>query len=151
MPLGLQNPVIHIENVQFYKAGQSGLDGVHPVNLRGIFSGLGSYVRNCAIYVSYSRGIVLYGSSQLTISNNVIALVAGHGIFLEQGTETGNFITNNLVISNTATYAISLTDIEPAAFYITNPSNILQGNHAAGSDYYGFVIDPIQNSPVLCN
>ena len=33
------------------------------------------------------------------------------------------------------------TDSSPASFWITNPDNIFRGNHAAGSDRYGYWFD----------
>jgi hypothetical protein len=43
------------------------------------------------------------------------------------------------------------TDITPAAYWITNPQNIVRRNRAAGSLYYGFWFDikPNPNGPSL--
>jgi hypothetical protein len=37
------------------------------------------------------------------------------------------------------------SDQSPASFWITNPDNIFRGNHAAGSDNYGFWFDTKPN------
>jgi hypothetical protein len=40
-----------------------------------------------------------------------------------------------------ASWSLLNTDQTPASFWITNPDNIFRGNHAAGSDRYGFWFD----------
>ena len=44
-----------------------------------------------------------------------------------------------MVLGVKKNYYFETTDVRPAAFYITNPNNILIGNRAAGNEYYGFV------------
>jgi hypothetical protein len=47
-------------------------------------------------------------------------------------------ISNNLVINSMASWSLLNTDQTPASFWMTNPNNMWVGNHAAGSDRYGF-------------
>lgn len=65
----------------------------------------------------------------------------GHTIFVEDAAETNNLIENNLVIMTKASFSLLNTDQTPACFWITHPNNILRGNHAAGSDRYGYWYD----------
>ena len=83
--------------------------------------------------------------SFVEISNNVLYNIKGHGIALQTASENFNTFKNNLVISVYSSYDLYQTDISVSAFYITNPSNTLIGNRAAGSDSFGFWF-PIQNS-----
>ena len=75
--------------------------------------------------------------------------VRGHNIFVEDGIETDNTIRNNLVIGSIAATNMMQTDTSVASFWITNPSNDVYGNHAAGSDFYGiwYEIKPRPDGP----
>ena len=65
----------------------------------------------------------------------------GHTVFIEDAAETKNYIAHNLVILTKASHSLLNTDSTPACFWITNPDNIFIGNHAAGSDRYGYWFD----------
>ena len=65
---------------------------------------------------------------------------------MEDGIETNNQIINNLAISTLATYSMLDSDQIPANFWITNPDNIITGNHAAGSDSSGFWFNFLDHS-----
>jgi len=55
-------------------------------------------------------------------------------IFQEDGIETGNSIINNLGAQTSAPSAlVESGENEPATYWLTNPTNTLQGNVAAGS------------------
>ena len=69
----------------------------------------------------------------------------GHTIFIEDAAETKNYIAHNLVILTKASHSLLNTDSTPACFWITHPDNIFIGNHAAGSERYGFWFD-LQNT-----
>jgi hypothetical protein len=74
----------------------------------------------------------------LTVTGNVLYQIRGHGIFTETGTETNNIVHNNMVSNVIPSYGLQYTDQTPAGFFITNPDNDLQDNHAKCSKYYGF-------------
>jgi hypothetical protein len=74
----------------------------------------------------------------LTVEDNVGYRVKGHNFFLEDGSETRNIIQNNLAVSSLSTTKMLQTDVNTVTFWITNPTNDFEGNHAAGGDYYGF-------------
>jgi hypothetical protein len=65
----------------------------------------------------------------------------GHTFFIEDAIETKNLIENNLAIKTKASWSLLNTDQTPASFWITHPDNIFRGNHAAGSDRYGYWFD----------
>lgn len=56
---------------------------------------------------------------------------------MEDGIETNNVIRDNLVVFSIAATNMLATDTSVASFWITNPSNDITGNHAAGSQFYG--------------
>jgi hypothetical protein len=77
----------------------------------------------------------------LRINHNVAYHVKGHNVFIEDAAETKNLITNNLVMKTVRSMSLLNTDQTPGSFWITHPDNQFLGNHAAGSDRYGFWYD----------
>ena len=65
----------------------------------------------------------------------------GHTIFIEDAAETRNLIENNLIVDVRRSWSLLNTDQTPASIWITNPDNIIRGNHAAGSDRYSYWYD----------
>jgi hypothetical protein len=65
----------------------------------------------------------------------------GHAIFLETGLEKNNVIENNLVMTVERSTSLLNSDMSPSAFWMSNPDNILRGNHAAGALNSGFLLD----------
>lgn len=49
-----------------------------------------------------------------------------------------NTIEYNLVIGSLETFNMMQTDISVASYWITNPTNTVRNNRAAGGDFYGF-------------
>jgi hypothetical protein len=83
--------------------------------------------------------VAIYSTSFLTVENSIGYRIKGHNIYLQSGTEIHNIIRNNLVVSSLAATNMLKTDISVATFWISHPSNDLNGNVAAGSDYYGIL------------
>lgn len=69
----------------------------------------------------------------------------GHTFFIEDAIETKNYLEENLAILTKASFSLLNTDQTPASFWITHPDNIFRGNHAAGSDRYGYWFDTKPN------
>lgn len=65
----------------------------------------------------------------------------GHTIFIEDAAETKNLIEKNLIVDVRRSWSLLNTDQTPASIWITNPDNIIRGNHAAGSDRYSYWYD----------
>lgn len=66
------------------------------------------------------------------VEKNVGYHVKGHNIFVEDGIETNNIIQDNLMMSSISSLKLFQSDITVASYWITNPSNIVRRNHAAG-------------------
>jgi hypothetical protein len=77
----------------------------------------------------------------LQVTHNVAYDVMGHAFFIEDAIETDNEISYNLGLSTKRSMSLLDTDTTPATFWITNPSNFVRHNAAAGSDRYGFWFD----------
>lgn len=105
-----------------------------------------SYAKNNAIHQTYNRAITLHGVHYFKVINNVAYDTMGHTIFIEDAAETKNLIENNLIIQTKRSWSLLNTDQSPGSFWITHPDNIFRGNHAAGSDRYGFWFDHQDNA-----
>jgi hypothetical protein len=100
-----------------------------------------SVVRGNSIHESYSRAVAMQGVELLTVEDNVAYRVRGHNFFLQDAIEQNNVIRYNLAVSALRSPNMLQSDLTVAAFMITNPTNDLIGNVAAGSDFYGFCYD----------
>lgn len=58
-----------------------------------------SYVKGIAVHDSFARLVAVHSVHNLLIKDNVGFNNQGHNIFLEDGSETGNVIDSNVVIS----------------------------------------------------
>lgn len=96
-----------------------------------------SFVRGNAVHDSFARITTIHGVHYLTVEHNVGFRIKGHNFFVEDGIETHNTIRYNLAISSIQTTRMLQTDTSVASFWITNPTNDVYGNHAAGGDFYG--------------
>ena len=103
----------------------------------------GSIVSKNSITDSNQRCIVLQGTDKVTVTDNVAYNTYGHCFVLQDGIEQGNILTNNLgavqkAIPDSNIISIAESDMFPATFWLSNPSNVLKGNVAAGSEESGF-------------
>ena len=80
----------------------------------------------------------VHGTHEVLIEHNVIYDVMGGAFFLEDGVETGNVFQYNLAVLVTSSTSLLNDDITPAAFWVTNPDNVVQHNAAAGGTHFGF-------------
>jgi hypothetical protein len=99
-----------IENIELTDVGQAFKLGRYPIHFHLAGNVNGSYIKNNAIHNSFNRGITIHGVQHLHLENNVIYKEMGHGIFIEDGVETGNLIKNNLVVDTRASHSLLVTD-----------------------------------------
>ena len=62
----------------------------------------------------------------------------GGAIFLEDGVEIGNVLRGNLAVYVGTSSSLLNEDVTPAAFWVTNPNNIVENNAVAGGTHFGF-------------
>ena len=135
---GDESSVGRIENLEIFNAGQAYNLGRYPIHFHLIGRVTQSYIRNCAIHDTFNRATTVHGVYYLTISNNVAYNVMGHTFFIEDGIEQQNTISGNLGVNTRASYSLLDVDMVPAVYWITNPTNFVLNNHAAGCESYGF-------------
>lgn len=126
--------------VSFINFGQQSLLGRYPIHFHLCSDVSGSIVAKNAIRESNQRCIVVHGTDNVLVQENVAYSNAGHCYIVEDGIERGNRFVRNLG-AETIVPAESVpgaSDRDPAVFWITNPLNIFDGNVAAGSEGSGF-------------
>ncbi len=118
--------------------GQAFRLGRHPINFHFNGNMSGSYVRGCAIYHTFNRGMSIHSTDYLTVENNIVYDTLGHGYSLDDGTEHHNILQGNLgVFIKPSTTSLN-ADTSPAVFWVVNADNVLRWNAAAGSSHFGF-------------
>jgi hypothetical protein len=138
----------YVSDVGFRRVGQKSLVGRYPFHWHMAGDVSGQFIRNSAIWESYNRCVTVHGSDNAVVEGNVCYNHIGHGYFLEDGTEQGNTIQNNLGVLTVrpqpgegvleSDSKIDPASRGPATFWISNPNNTIVGNYAAGSDGSGY-------------
>lgn len=136
---------LYLEGAELWRMGQADVLGRYPVHWHMLGDASGQYARNLSIHESFQKGITVHGTSNTVVEGNVIHDHQGHGLFLEDGSETGTHILGNLVFStrkNEAGLPIPTDGDQVSSYWIENANNFLVGNHAGGSESNGFWIIP---------
>lgn len=153
---------IKVNGVEFRRMGQAGAIGRYAFHWHmlsynmpdgfnlpsdGTFIGQANsanhYIKNCAIHQSAQRAIVVHGTHGVLVDSNVCYDITAHAIFLEDGAEKNNTITNNVVMkvrSPIAANRLLFHDGEynaSAGFWYTNPANTFSGNWASDCENVG--------------
>ena len=136
----------YIEGVEIYRGGQESQLARYPFHWH-LLGGdaTGQYFRDNVVHDSFNRGITIHGTDNVTIDNNFFYNTIGHTVFLEDGVEENNTITNNVValtVRPAPGTEVTPSDNSrnegqnrtPASYWITHPNNIVDNNVAAGSE-----------------
>jgi cell surface hyaluronidase len=132
---------LRANGVHFANLGQAGKLGRYPIHWHTVGNGVGQYVKNSSVSRSNNRCMVVHATDNLRLENNVCFEVKGHGIFLEEGSETGNVITGNLMVKAelpSDAQRLLPSEVTPASYWISNPDNDVSNNVAASSSGKGF-------------
>jgi hypothetical protein len=141
-----------LDGVEIKRGGQRGRLARYPIHWHQLsYSGsqtladaYGQFIKNSVINESANRGIVIHGTNGLSIQNNVIFDVRGHGIFTEDAVERRNVFDGNLVMkvrNPTGGSHLKLHEVGEfgsSAFWISNPDNVIINNLAADCQGIGF-------------
>ncbi|XP_076157842.1 PKHD1 like 1, tandem duplicate 1 [Alosa pseudoharengus] len=128
-----------IEHVELFNAGQAFRLGRYPIHwhLMGDVN-FKSYVRGCALHQTYNRAVTIHNTHNLLVERNVIYNIMGGAFFIEDGIETGNVVQYNLAVFVRQSTSLLNDDVTPAAYWVTNPNNVIRHNAAAGGTHFGF-------------
>jgi hypothetical protein len=136
--------VLRMSNAELYAMGQLGKLGRYPIHWHYTGDGSASLVDDVSIHDSFNRFVTIHQTNNIHVNGVVADETFGHGFFLEDGVEQHNVLTNNLVMG--VRYvpdgkAIRKSDAVPSEFWVSNPSNDLVGNSAAGGQGAGIWYD----------
>ncbi|KAL9656304.1 hypothetical protein ABK040_007917 [Willaertia magna] len=132
-----------MQGVEFTKLGQRGVMGRYSVH----FHIMGEkafkvsdqiFLKDCSIHHAFQRCVTLHDSNGILVENNVCFDTFGHQYFLEDGTEMGNKLINNIGIRPRPVAddkQIIPSDSDVSVFWITNPNNTFIGNRAVGGRF----------------
>lgn len=151
MIMGL-NSTAQIDGVEFRNVGQRRALGRYPIhwhmlsyNTAGTYLGdvdpTKHYLKNSTIYKSENRAVTIHGTCGLLVEDTFAVDVKGHAMFLEDGSERRNTLSNCVVmkVRNPAQAdRIKIHDGESSGFWITNPDNIIVSNYASDCISRGF-------------
>lgn len=164
MIMGL-NSVAQVNGVEFRRVGQAGANGRYPFHWHvlsyempdgfslpsnGTFIGQANpanhFLTNSSIHTSAQRAIVIHGTHGVLVDRNVCFDIVAHAIFVEDGAEKNNTITDNTVIKVRNSTALNmLIDSDrsneatggASGIWYTNPANTLTGNWASDCEGVG--------------
>ena len=145
-----------IEGVELVNFGQQGNLGRYPIHFHLCGNVESSRISKNTIRQSNQRCVVVHGTDNLLIEENVAYDTKGHCFILEDGIETGNMFYRNLGaqtgkpqkrIPNEGLNGKE-TDHRPSTFWITNPTNSWVGNVAAGYLGMGFWFELLLRGPL---
>ena len=137
---------VNLVNVEFRDLGPRGKLGRYPVYFQDL-SGAGSKLTGSSLWQDVSdpgnRFVALAGVQGLTIADNVAYRSRGDGFFMEDGSDFGNTIANNLSVEVTGGEELPNADsnvTELTQHYWLRTGNTIAGNVAAGGDAIGMLI-----------
>ncbi len=139
-----EGSVAHLSGVELDGMGQTNRVGRYPMHFHVGASMSGSYVRGASIHHTFNRCLTIHASNHVEVRDTIGYESTGHCFFLEDGVEVGNQLICNLGLSTRRPeegLALLESDRQPATYWISNPSNHLVENAAAGSDGHGFWYD----------
>jgi len=99
-----------------------------------------------------AHGIVIHGTRQTLVENNVIFNTPGHNVSIEDAASTDNVLRGNLALENRVLVLSQATlrgqgDNQAANFWLRAARNTLTGNVAAASMAHGFWYDEVADGP----
>ena len=101
-----------------------------------------SLIEKNLILDSNQRCVVIHGTHNTTVSENVAFRTAGHCFMTEDGGEMDNHFVGNIgALTRAAGRTVRAGETDstgPSTFWISNPNNHFVGNVAAGSEANGF-------------
>jgi hypothetical protein len=140
-----------ISYAEFRELGKKGVLGRYPLHFHLMRdSGRGSSVIGASIHNSDNHLITIHGTQYLVVRDCVGYRSLGHGIFLEDGTESFNILDRNLVVQALRSDPLPKSFLpfdanDGAAFWWANSRNSFTRNVAVECDQYGFRFEVVKN------
>jgi len=128
-----------VQGVQFLNMGRLGEFDHFALQILYSGSVTGTYIAKNSIVDSNHRGIVVEGTSNVSIFDNVAVNVSGHAFYVGDQSQSNVFERN--LASQTKTMSTTLSgenDNDAAAFFSRFPPNSFISNMASGNMKHGF-------------
>ena len=90
--------VSRIQNVRVEKCGQRGVEGKYCFHFHKLNDCKDCLLKNNVIENSHQRGIIVHGTHNSIVENNILFNVRGANVYIEDGNEMHNKIRWNVVI-----------------------------------------------------
>lgn len=133
-----------IHHAEFRHLGKEGVLGRYSLHFHLCGDTMrGSSVVGNSIWDSGNRWLTIHGTHYLVVRDNVGYQSAGHGFFLEDGTEVYNVLDRNLAVQafrskKLPNQVLPFDKNEGAGFWWANSLNSFTRNVAVECDQYGF-------------
>lgn len=138
---GDDSVIARLSHIELTDVGQAFKVGRYAVHFHMIGAVHKSYAIGLSVHESFNRAFTIHGTYHLRLINNIVVHAMGHNFFIEDAVERYNVVRDNLVMGTERSWSLLNTDQTPASYWVTHPDNEFTGNHAAGSDRYGFWYD----------
>lgn len=141
----MEGAEMYVSGAEFAYMGQAGLLGKYPLHWHQLDDVSGQYIRDSSIHHTFNKGITIHDTDGAEVTRNVVFENSGHSYFFEDGTESGNVLTDNLGFGTRAPLRANIVPGQdqdfhnPSTFWMKHASNTLIGNHAAGSESTGLM------------
>jgi plastocyanin len=135
-----------IRGVAFQRMGQFNRRGRYPFHWHLLGDATGDFIRNSVVRDSIQRGIVVHGTDNVLVQDNVIYNSVGHAYIVEDGSERGNTFDRNLgLLPQPVTFTADLlkdqNDIAAATFWLRTAAMTMTRNSSAGGQFAGYWFD----------
>lgn len=133
----------HIEGVEFSAVGQAGVWGAYPIFFKFCGPSASITLKRNSIHHSKNRCVVITGTNNVKVEENVAFRTAGHCYVVEDGLERANMFEGNVALAvRPAIQKISSGDIttehDPCGFWLACADNGLKNNVVGGARGCGF-------------
>lgn len=142
----------NLKYAEFRHLGKQGVLGRYSLHYHLVGNSMrGSSVVGCSIWESQNRWLTIHGTNHLVVRDNVGYKSAGHGFFLEDGTEVYNVLDRNLAVGarmarKLPKQVLPFDQNEGAGFWWANSRNTFTRNVAADCGEYGFRYEATETS-----
>jgi len=148
-----------ISYAEFRHLGKPGVLGRYSLHFHLVRDTMrGASVIGASIWDSGNRWITIHGSDYLVVRDCIGYQSAGHGFFLEDGTEVFNVFDHNLAIQAYGSkplpnQILAFDHNDGAGFWWANSLNTFTRNVAAECDEYGYRFDatPVEENSLTLN
>jgi len=147
-----RNSAGSISYAEFRHLGKPGVLGRYALHYHLVGDTMrGSYVIGASIWDSANRWLTIHGTNYLIVRDNVGYKSAGHGYYLEDGTEVYNVLDRNLGVGarrakKLPKQALPFDQNDGAGFWWANSLNSFTRNVAVENGQYGFRFEATQTS-----